>query len=112
MAQQGNAGSGTAAERQAAEGGAGSQTPPPEDIQQMSFEDALAELKQIVERLEKGEGKLDEAIQAYERGAQLKSHCEQKLKEAEAKIEKIRVGGSGTADAASGQVSTEPLDVE
>ena len=60
----------------------------------MTFEDALAELKQIVERLEKGEGKLDEAIQAYERGAQLKRHCEQKLKEAEAKIEKIRVSGA------------------
>jgi exodeoxyribonuclease VII small subunit len=83
----------------------------PADVQQMSFEDALAELKQIVERLEKGEGKLDEAIQAYERGAQLKRHCEQKLKEAEAKIEKIRVSGSG-ADGSGGEVSTEPLDVE
>jgi exodeoxyribonuclease VII small subunit len=82
----------------------------------MSFEDALAELKQIVERLEKGEGKLDEAIQAYERGAHLKRHCEQKLKEAEAKIEKIRVSGSGGSagggDGSAGDVSTEPLDVE
>jgi exodeoxyribonuclease VII small subunit len=90
---------------------------PPSDVQQMSFEDALAELKQIVERLEKGEGKLDEAIQAYERGAHLKRHCEQKLKEAEAKIEKIRVSGSGggsdgSPDGSGGEVSTEPLDVE
>lgn len=77
----------------------------PADVEQMSFEEALAELKQIVERLEQGEGRLDEAITAYERGAQLKKHCEKKLKEAEAKIEKIRVGGSG-------EVSTEPLDVE
>jgi exodeoxyribonuclease VII small subunit len=85
----------------------------PSDVQQMSFEDALAELKQIVERLEKGEGKLDEAIQAYERGAHLKRHCEQKLKEAEAKIEKIRVSGSGGgSDGSGGEVSTEPLDVE
>jgi exodeoxyribonuclease VII small subunit len=85
----------------------------PSDVQQMSFEDALAELKQIVERLEKGEGKLDEAIQAYERGAHLKRHCEQKLKEAEAKIEKIRVSGSGSgSDGSGGEVSTEPLDVE
>ena len=82
----------------------------PSDIKQMSFEDALAELKQIVERLEKGEGRLDEAIAAYERGAQLKQHCEHKLKEAEAKIEKIRVSGSGSG--AGGEVSTEPLDVE
>jgi exodeoxyribonuclease VII small subunit len=85
----------------------------PSDVEQMSFEDALAELKQIVERLEKGEGKLDEAIQAYERGAHLKRHCEQKLKEAEAKIEKIRVSGSGSgSDGSGGEVSTEPLDVE
>ena len=88
----------------------------PADVQEMSFEDALAELKQIVERLEKGEGKLDEAIQAYERGAHLKRHCEQKLKEAEAKIEKIRVSGSGSggsgSDGSGGEVSTEPLDVE
>ena len=85
----------------------------PSDVQQMTFEAALAELKQIVERLEKGEGKLDEAIQAYERGAHLKRHCEQKLKEAEAKIEKIRVSGSGgSSDGSGGQVSTEPLDVE
>lgn len=74
------------------------------DVTKMSFEEALAELRQIVERLEKGEGRLDEAITAYERGAQLKAHCEQKLKEAESKIEKIRVGQGG--------VSTEPLDVD
>ena len=87
----------------------------PADVRQMSFEDALAELKQIVERLEKGEGKLDEAIQAYERGAHLKRHCEQKLKEAEAKIEKVRVSGGGFgggSDGSGGEVATEPLDVE
>lgn len=80
---------------------------PPSDVTQMSFEDALAELRRIVEHLEQGEGKLDEAITAYQRGAELKKHCERKLKEAEAKIEKIREGeGEG------GSVATEPLDVE
>ncbi len=49
------------------------------DIAAMSFEDALAELEQIVRRLEAGQVKLDEAIQSYERGAQLKRHCELKL---------------------------------
>lgn len=77
----------------------------PPRIEDMSFEDALAELRQIVERLEKGEGKLDEAIAAYERGARLKQHCEKKLKEAEAKIEKIRLSEDGS-------VASEPLDVE
>jgi len=77
----------------------------PEDIRAMSFEQALQELRQIVERLETGEGKLDDAIAAYERGALLKRHCERKLREAEAKIEKIKVDDDGTA-------SSEPLNVE
>ncbi len=67
-----------------------------QDIGQMSFEDALDELKGIVELLEKGEGKLDEAIDAYDRGANLKRHCEQKLREAKEKIEKISLGPGGT----------------
>lgn len=78
---------------------------PPKDIEKMSFEEALAELRQIVERLEQGEVKLDEAIQAYERGAQLKQHCEAKLRDAQAKIEKIALGSDGA-------VSSRPLDVE
>ncbi len=52
------------------------ETNPPPEIAAMSFEDALAELEQIVRRLEAGQVKLDEAILSYERGAQLKQHCE------------------------------------
>ena len=52
------------------------------DIAKMSFEDALEELEGIVRTLEGGKGKLEEAIGAYERGAQLKAHCEKKLKAA------------------------------
>jgi exodeoxyribonuclease VII small subunit len=76
------------------------------DIERMSFEDALAELRGIVERLEQGETKLDDAIQAYERGARLKAHCERKLKEAEARIEQIRLGQDGTP------AGTQTLDVD
>lgn len=76
-----------------------------DDIKAMSFEQALAELEQIVGRLESGEAKLDDAISAYERGAALKQHCEAKLREAQDKIEKIRV-------AADGSVSAEPTTVE
>jgi exodeoxyribonuclease VII small subunit len=68
----------------------------PSDIAAMSFEDALAELEQIVKRLEEGKGKLDEAISSYERGAQLKQHCEAKLGEAQARVDKIVRGGDGT----------------
>ena len=67
----------------------------PRDIAAMGFEDALSELEQIVRRLEDGKGKLDDAISSYERGAALKRHCEAKLREAQAKIEKIGLTPDG-----------------
>ncbi len=75
----------------------------PEDIRAMSFETALEELEDIVRELETGEGDLDTSINGYTRGVFLKRHCEAKLKEAEARIEKIVVGADGAVD-------TEPLD--
>lgn len=71
----------------------------PADIAKLSFEDALAELEKIVRTLEDGRGKLDDAIRAYERGALLKRHCEQKLREAQAKIDMIVVGPDGKLSA-------------
>ncbi len=65
------------------------------DVDRLSFEDALKELEQIVQALESGRGKLDEAIRSYERGAALKRHCEKKLAEAQARIEKITFGADG-----------------
>ena len=67
------------------------------DLAAMSFEDALAELEQIVRRLEAGQVKLDDAIQSYERGAQLKRHCEQKLNEAQQRVDRIVIGSDGVA---------------
>ena len=67
----------------------------PPDIAAMSFEDALAELEQIVRRLEGGQVKLDEAIMSYERGAQLKRHCERKLNEAQQRVDRIVIGPEG-----------------
>jgi exodeoxyribonuclease VII small subunit len=67
----------------------------PPDIVAMSFEEALAELEQIVRRLEGGQVKLDEAIQSYERGAQLKRHCETKLNEAQQRVDRIVIGPEG-----------------
>jgi exodeoxyribonuclease VII small subunit len=66
------------------------------DIASMSFEDALKELETIVRALEEGKGKLDDAISSYERGAALKRHCETKLREAEAKVQKIIIAGDGS----------------
>jgi exodeoxyribonuclease VII small subunit len=67
----------------------------PPEIAALSFEDALHELEQIVKRLESGSGKLNDAIASYERGALLKRHCEAKLREAQARVDKIVIGADG-----------------
>jgi exodeoxyribonuclease VII small subunit len=77
----------------------------PPEIAAMSFEEALQELEQIVKRLESGSGKLNEAITAYERGALLKRHCEAKLREAQARVDKIVIGADGSP-------TTEPASFE
>lgn len=67
----------------------------PADIAGLSFEEALAELERIVRQLEEGKGKLDEAIDAYSRGMLLKRHCESKLAEAQARVDRIVLGPDG-----------------
>ena len=69
------------------------------DITKMSFEAALAELEEIVKKLESGEAALEESIALYERGAALKAHCEKTLKSAREKVEKIIIGADGTVTA-------------
>jgi exodeoxyribonuclease VII small subunit len=73
-------------------------------VGELSFEKALEELEKIVARLERGEVPLAESIAIYERGEELKKHCERLLGEAEARVEKIRLGGDGKPR------GTEPLD--
>ena len=73
------------------------------DVSGLSFEDALAELEQIVRGLESGQQKLEDAITAYERGASLRRHCEAKLAEAEARVAAI-------VQHADGSLSTRPLE--
>jgi exodeoxyribonuclease VII small subunit len=67
----------------------------PADIAGLSFEDALAELERIVRQLEEGKGPLDAAIDAYSRGSLLKRHCEAKLAEAQARVDRIVLGPDG-----------------
>lgn len=76
-----------------------------QDLAKTSFEDALTALEQIVRELESGKGDLETSIAAYEKGMVLKQHCEARLKEAQAKIEKITVGEDG-------RVKTAAFDVE
>jgi len=63
----------------------------------LSFEDALARLESIVQRLESGQAPLEESIALYEEGAQLKAYCEARLKAAQLRVEKIVVGPDGQA---------------
>lgn len=55
----------------------------------LSFEEALNELEEIVKKIDNGQETLESAVNSFERGVLLKNHCEKKLKEARLKIEKI-----------------------
>ncbi|MBA3895641.1 MAG: exodeoxyribonuclease VII small subunit [Sphingomonadaceae bacterium] len=66
-----------------------------EDVSELSFEDALKRLEAIVARLESGEASLDESITLYSEGDGLRAQCEKRLKDAQARIEKISLGADG-----------------
>ncbi|MEA2933637.1 MAG: exodeoxyribonuclease small subunit [Variibacter sp.] len=75
------------------------------DVKALSFEKALAELETIVQRLEHGDVPLEESVTIYERGEALKRRCDELLRQAEARVEKI------TLDASGKPTGTEPLDL-
>jgi exodeoxyribonuclease VII small subunit len=75
------------------------------EVATMSFEDSLRELETIVDQLEKGSVSLEASIELYARGEALKKRCDDLLKTAEARIEKITLGADGRPK------GTEPLDV-
>jgi exodeoxyribonuclease VII small subunit len=79
--------------------------PLPDDITTLSFEDAIHELEAIVKKLEEGKGRLDDAIDSYERGTLLRRHCEAKLAEAQARIDKI-------VPSPDGSVKTVPFEAQ
>ena len=64
-------------------------------VEKMTFEDAMAELERVVDHLERGDVALEESIRLYERGAELKAHCEAKLKAAEERVEQLTLDGNG-----------------
>ena len=79
---------------------------PHSDVTRLPFERAIEELETIVKRLEDGKVPLEESVTIYERGEALKRRCEDLLRQAEARVEKI------TLDAQGKPTGTEPLDVE
>ncbi|MBE6448194.1 MAG: exodeoxyribonuclease VII small subunit [Alphaproteobacteria bacterium] len=74
-----------------------------ENIQELSFEDALSRLENIVRELEGGRIKLDDAVSAYEQAVSLKQLCEKKLENARLKIEKIEIN--------NGNMSTSEFNI-
>ena len=76
------------------------------DVKKMPFERAIEELESIVKRLEEGKVPLEESVAIYERGEVLKKRCEELLRQAEARVEKI------TLDNAGKPTGSEPLDVD
>ena len=64
-------------------------------IEKISFEDALAELEEIVRKMDTGQENLANAVDSFERGVLLKKHCEKMLKDAKMKIEKITSSSDG-----------------
>jgi exodeoxyribonuclease VII small subunit len=76
------------------------------DVKKLSFERAIEELELIVKRLEEGRVPLEESIAIYERGEALKRRCEELLRQAEARVEKITTDASGQAS------GVESLDLQ
>jgi exodeoxyribonuclease VII small subunit len=76
------------------------------DVKKLPFERAIEELETIIKRLEEGKVPLEESVAIYERGEALKRRCEELLKAAEARVEKM------TLDAGGKPTGTEPLDVK
>ena len=64
-------------------------------VAQMSFEEALAELEGIVQKLERGQLDLESSIQAYERGTALRTHCAEKLRQVQLRVEKLTLDREG-----------------
>lgn len=71
---------------------------------EMSFEESLAELEGIVEKLEKGQLSLDESLMLFEKGIKLVRECNDKLKNAQQKVEQLIEE--------NGELRTEVFEVE
>ncbi|MFT5674152.1 MAG: exodeoxyribonuclease VII small subunit [Paraglaciecola sp.] len=68
----------------------------------LTFEESMQELESIVKQMEQGELPLEDALQRFERGIQLARHSQQKLKQAEQKVQILMNQ--------NGQTSLQPLD--
>mgnify|MGYP000021423628 FL=1 len=86
----------------------------PEDVEKLSFEDALDELERITAEMASGDATLDQSVKSYERGAQLLKRCRAELNRARQSIERIRVEDGEvkrqTSDASPSEASIPSAD--
>ena len=83
----------------------------PEDVEKLSFEDALDELERITAEMASGNATLDQSVKSYERGAQLLKRCRAELNRARQSIERIRVEVKRqTSDASPSEASIPSAD--
>lgn len=75
-----------------------------EEVEQMSFEESIKTLEELVKELEAGGLDLDKSIEIYEKAVILRNHCRKILDESERKIQKIMES--------SGQLRTEDFEVD
>lgn len=61
------------------------------DLEALSFEDAMSQLETMIERIESGEVGLEESLEQYERGIALFRRCQQILSQAEQRFEKLKI---------------------
>jgi exodeoxyribonuclease VII small subunit len=73
------------------------------DLSKLSFEEAIKELTGIVGKIEQGEIPLQDSLTQYERGMALIKHCQDILRTAEKRIEKISKTGEKSKEAAEGK---------
>ena len=66
-------------------------------VKDMTFEEAIREFESVVAALDRGDVALDQSIKLYKRGAELRAHCEARLKEAEEQVEQITLDANGNA---------------
>ena len=78
----------------------------------ISFEDALRDLEDVADKLESGELGLDDSIMEFEKGIKLARFCQQKLEDAERKIEILQKGNDGEVKPGRVAVKNDTGEIE
>lgn len=81
-------------------------------VEKLNFEEALAELEELVQKIDAGDQNLDQSVESFERGMQLKKHCEKMLGQAKMKVEKIMSTAENKDNTNAGHVLVEDANIQ